>query len=349
MASRAPAQDREIRLHIGTYAKAGGKGLYPLIRDADGWRVGAPYPEARNASFGVYSPRFRCHYFLDESEKGGIGGYRRKSDAWELVASASTKGSLPCHVALDPSETWLAIANYGSGSLSLLRLDSNGLPSAPAQIFVDHGRGPNAERQDAPHVHCAAWSADGRWLYFADLGTDRVRCLPLENGPTGDPLTVYQAPPGSGPRQLVLHPHRPCMLLLCELSSELIMLEMADGTLRARETRSTLPANYRGHSLGGHLAINAAGDRVYVTNRGHDSVAVFALDSDDGLELLQHVPAGGVSPRFFLLLEDERQLLLANEKDGNVTAFAIDDDGRLSSPSEIARVPGAAFLLREHL
>lgn len=349
MSSPLPAQDRATRLHIGTYAKAGGKGLYPLTRDAGGWHLGAPCPEARNTSFGVYSPRFHRHYLLDESEKGSIGCYRRKSGAWELVASASTGGSLPCHVALDPGEAWLAIANYGSGSLSLLRLDPNGLPSAPARILVDHGRGPNAGRQDAPHVHCAVWSVDGRWLYFADLGTDSVRCLSPGNGPTGDPVTAYQAPPGSGPRQLVLHPHRPRMLLLCELSSELIMLEIADGALREREIRSTLPASYRGHSLGGHLAINEAGDRVYVTNRGHDSIAVFALEPDDGPRLLQHVPAGGASPRFFLLLEDERQLLLANEEEGNVTAFAIEHDGRLSSSGEIARVPGAAFLLREHL
>lgn len=349
MSSPLPAPNREIRLHVGTYTHSGGQGLYSLIRDADGWRLGAPYPEARNASFGIYSPRFHCHYLVDESERGSIGCYRMDSGAWKRVALASTGGSLPCHVALDPGEAWLAIANYGSGSLSLLRLDPNGLPSAPAEIFVDHGHGPNVERQNAPHVHCAAWSADGRWLYFADLGTDSVRCLSLENSPTTTPLTAYQAPPGSGPRQLVLHPHRPCMLLLCELSSELIILEMADGTLREREIRSTLPAHHRGHSLGGHLAINKTGDRVYVTNRGHDSIAVFVLEPDDGLRLLHHIPAGGASPRFFLLLEDERQLILANEEEGNVTAFAIEDDGRLSLRGEIVRVPGAAFLLPEHL
>jgi 6-phosphogluconolactonase len=135
-------------------------------------------------------------------------------------------------------------------------------------------------------------------------------------------------------------------LLLCELSSTLILLERAGPGFVAKQQFSTLPDTSEGVSLGGHLGLSATGDRVYVTNRGHDSIAVFAFDGE-GLKLLQHVPSGGASPRFFLLLEELGLLLVAHEKDGKITAFAVDGGGLLEPLGQIAEVPGAAFLMRE--
>jgi 6-phosphogluconolactonase len=341
-------QDAEIRLHVGSYARAGGEGLYPLWRDRDAWHLGTAEPAIRNASFGVYSSRFRCHYLVDEQAEGSVGAWRRSSGGWEALARAGTQGDRPCHVALGLDDRVLAVANYGSGSVALFQLDPDtGTPMAPASVLTDQGHGPDVERQEAPHAHCAAFLRNQ--LFHVDLGTDQVLTVSLGDDcvPVAEPSIAYQAPPGTGPRQLVFHPRRPLALLLGELASTLTVLEVAGSRLSARQSYSTLPAEFSGDSLGGHLGLNAARNRVYATNRGHDSIAVFRLDASGDLELIQHVPSGGASPRFFLLIEEADLLVLANEAQGNVTAFAVAPDGCLIPQGPIAAVPGAAFLFRE--
>lgn len=191
------------------------------------------------------------------------------------------------------------------------------------------------------------FSPDGRWLYAADLGTDQILRLRLDGSDLSESDVAWQAPAGSGPRHLLFHPDGAMALLVSELASTLTLFDVIEGGLRFRAQHSTLPHGFSGESLGGHLALNAAGNRVYVTNRGHDSIAVFALDAADGqIALLQYLPSGGASPRFFLLVEDANRLILANEEGENVVAFAVEEDGTLRETGHSIDVPGAAFLLR---
>ena len=331
-------------LFVGTYAEAGGRGLYPLRREGDGWTLGEPFAGAPNASYGAYSRRRGLHYLLDEQREGMLGVFRHDRGAWQRLASMQTVGREPCYAALSADENWLAVANYGSGSVAPFRLSDDGLTGEPAALSVNRGSGPNAERQEGPHAHCALFSPDGRWLYHTDLGTDEVRALAFdpERGLTGEERTAWRAPPGSGPRHLVFHPREPIALLVSELASMLTVLEVGDGRLRERQTVSTLPNGFSGDSLGGHLAVNAAGTRAYVTNRGHDSIAAFALE-DGTTTLIGHTPSGGASPRFFALLEGDRTLLLANEQGNSVTVFDVHDDGTLAQSGAVA-VPGPAFI-----
>lgn len=344
--SAVSKQADEVRLHVGSYSEAGGRGVYPLTLAPGGsWALGEPFVELTNASFGAYSTRFDLHYIVDEADDGAVYTTRRGPAGWEVFARAPTLGSKPCHVALDDKQASLAVANYASGDVAVYSVDSHtGVLQSPPRLLRNAGHGPDSERQEGPHAHCAAFSSDSRWLYWADLGTDEVFRADLKGG---DIETAWSAPPGSGPRQLLLHPRLPLALLLCELASTLTLFDVVDGTLAARQTLSTLPGGFAGESLGGHLALNAAGDRVYATNRGHDSIAVFTLDAAGTLVLLDHVPCGGASPRFFLLLEEQRLLVLANEEAGNITTFEITTAGRLSPQGVVAEVPGAAFLLQE--
>ena len=336
------------RLFVGTYAHGGGAGLHALELADDGtWSTGAASPVVRNASFGTYSSRHDLYYFVDEQSGGAVGAFRDAPDGWQQLARAATLGEEPCYVALDPSETLLAVANYGSGSVAVYRLDADGLPVAPPVLLQNTGHGANFDRQDGPHAHCACFGPDGTWLYVADLGTDAVLAFPVDpaTGTLGARKLAFAAPAGSGPRHLVFHPDGDVAILLSELASTLTVFDVAGGDLRVRETVSTLPHGFSGTSLGGHLSLDAAGDRVYVTNRGHDSVAVFALDAAGGLALLQHLPSGGASPRSFVVLEAERQLVLANEQACTITAFDLAADGMLTrNPTDLA-IPGAVFLL----
>ncbi|RYD46312.1 MAG: lactonase family protein, partial [Sphingomonadales bacterium] len=286
-----------MALFVGTYAHAGGAGLYPLHQGDSGWILGEPYGAAANASFGVWSERFGLRYLVDEREDGMLRVLRQEGPEWKPLARVPTRGALPCYAGLSTDEAWLAIANYGSGSLALFRLDpETGLPGN-AELHSSKGHGPDRERQTGPHAHCAIFSPDGTWLYQTDLGADRVLAFPFEAARgVGTPQTAFAAPAGSGPRHLVFQPHRPLAFLISELASSLTVLDVGDGTLEPRQSVSTLPGGCQSESLGGHLGINAAGDRVYVTNRGHDSVATYAFDEASGLALLGHVPSGGASP-----------------------------------------------------
>jgi 6-phosphogluconolactonase len=142
---------------------------------------------------------------------------------------------------------------------------------------------------------------------------------------------------------LIFHPHLPLAYLISELASTLTVLDAADGALSPVRSVSTLPPEFDGESLGGHIGINAAGKRLYVTNRGHDSIATFALDQTGSPSLLSHTPSGGASPRFFLLLEGQGRMLVANEEGNSVTIFKVEANGVPSQCAEVT-VPGPAFL-----
>jgi 6-phosphogluconolactonase len=338
-----------VRLHAGTYARNGGGGLHYLESSGrSNWSIRDTFPGAQNASFGTHSSRHDVYYFIDEQAEGALGAYRKTSSGWEQLARVRTLGAEPCYVTLDADQSSLAVANYGSGSAAVFRLDEGtGIPLEPPIVLQNAGSGPDQDRQDGPHAHCTCFSRDKRWLFVVDLGTDEVLAYAFDpaDSSLGERKTAFSAPPGSGPRHLVYHPILPLALLVSELDSTLTVLQCTHGRLLARQTVSALPASFVDESLAGHLSVNAAGDRVYVTNRGHDSIAVFAWDEAGVLELLQHVPSGGASPRSFVLLEAERQLLIANEEEGNITTFALEPDGTLSQLVNPIPLPGAVFLM----
>ena len=210
-------------------------------------------------------------------------------------------------------------------------------------MFHNEGRGPNEERQDGPHLHCARFSPDGSALYLVDLGADQVVCLALIEEGFGEASVVWTAPSGSGPRHMLLHPTEPRALVLSELAATLTLLgrgPLGFETLKKQATASPGPG---GENLGGHLAVNPARTRAYVSNRGDDTLAVFTLGG--GLEPLQHVPSGGAHPRHFALIVAERKLVVAHEKDGTVASFDIEADGRLRDTGHRATIPGACFVL----
>ncbi|WP_052730490.1 lactonase family protein [Sphingomonas sp. SRS2] len=345
-AARAPSA---LRLHVGTYAHAGGKGLYPLDYDGSGgWELGQPYRSASNASFGAFSPHHDCYYLVDEQEDGALGSHKNGSGGWKALASVTTGGAAPCYVALENGGKRVAVANYESGSIALFSIDpATGAALGDPLLHQHHGSGPNPDRQRGPHAHCVQFSSDGRWLYHVDLGTDQILAFPTgADASLADPHIAYAAPPGSGPRHLLLGPEGRAFLV-SELASTLTVLAEENGVFRERHRLSTLPSRHEGQNLGGHIAMNSTGNRVYVSNRGHDSIAVFDL-TDDRPTLIHHIPSGGASPRFFLLIEEHRRLAIANEEAGNVVIVALKGDAAPTHEATIA-IPGAAFILRENI
>lgn len=328
-------------LHVGTYAEAGGGGLYPVTVAADGaLECAEPLTVAANASFAA---RAAERVFIVDEMDGSVGAFTWSDGSWRLEHRFASEGDQPCYLAVAPAERLLVAANYGSGSVALWQLDGRGLPTGAPRVVRSSGTGPVKDRQEGPHCHCTVFTPDGSSLFVTDLGADAVRAIPLAESDDGL-QTVFRAPPGTGPRHLLFAAENTAVLI-SELGSLLTTLRAGGRVWRPIASRSTLPAGFSGESLGGHLGLNGTRQRIYVSNRGHDSLAVFALDAHGSIGLLQHVASGGSSPRHFVLLEDLALLVVAHEKDGVVASFRIAPDGRLSATGHSIIVPGSCFVL----
>jgi 6-phosphogluconolactonase len=337
-----------LQLHVGTYTRNGGAGLQALTYSQSEWTLGDVSAAAANASFGAFSLKHNVHYLVDEQAEGALTMLRAVAGNWQQLARVSSGGAEPCYLALDAQERCLAVANYGDGAIAVFHLDEHtGLPLEPPAVRRNHGSGPARDRQEGPHAHCVAFNHNQEWLYHVDLGTDQVIVHPIDASRelSGAPVVAFQAPAGSGPRHLVFHPVLPLALLASELASTLTVLQVVGSSLLAMQTISTLPPGFSGQSLAGHLTLNAAGTRAYVTNRGHDSIAVFSWNEVGVIDSIQHVPSGGASPRSIVLLEAERQLVVANEESDNVTVFDLRTDDTLGALCDMIPVPGAVFAL----
>jgi 6-phosphogluconolactonase len=282
---------------------------------------------------------------LDEQEKGRLGVYDR---GFRRLGDFSTLGADPCHAALSPDGGMLAVANYSSGSVAVWRIDRRtGRPLGEAQLATHTGSGPNRARQAGPHAHWVGFAMGGKLLHAVDLGADAIfaHVLDRRSGAIVSSSVAYQAPAGSGPRHLARHPSLPVAYLVSELANTVTTLATRpDGTFAANGIVSTLPPAFVGPSTAAHIAVNKSGTRLYVSNRGHDSIAVFAIDADGGLTLLQHVGSGGRGPRLFLLIEEREEMLVANQRSGNIARLPLGKDGRLGTALDGPAIPGVVFL-----
>lgn len=337
----AAGQKHTLHLFVGTAAT--GKGIYPLdLATKSGEMIlGAPIETIKTATFGAAG--HGLHYLVKAVPEGRLGAYGAD---WSLNADVSSHGAGPCHVALDATNSWLAVANYNSNTFALYRLDAQGLPHEPAQVVTDEGSGPNPERQTSPHAHWVGFSPDNKFFYTVDLGNDTIMCAPFDpKTGIGARFAAYKADPGEGPRHLGFHPRLPLMFLLSELGNTLTALHREpDGKLTRIARVSSLPADFTGHNQASHIVVNHKGDRIYVSNRGHNSIAVFATGSDGHLTHLQTIATGGDWPRFFLLLENHKLLIAANQRSGELVLFRVDRDGRLAPTGKQVVVMDAAFI-----
>jgi 6-phosphogluconolactonase len=325
---------------VGTYAAKGGKGLYAVGNRDGALSVGPPEPRIANASYAIWSPATRTAYFVDEQADGRVAGWRWGGGGWTERGGCATGGALPCYLALHPDNGFLAVANYGAGSVALIALDqASGRVIELADVAQLTGKGVDLERQDGPHAHCVVFDERGESLFHVDLGLDRVFRHRLENGRLGNMKVAFEAPPGSGPRHLAFHPDGQHALLLTELSGELLLLRREGEALVLVDSVQTLPEPHD-DNLGGHLAVEGSG-QVFVTNRGHDSLVAFTL-ADGRLERRGWAPTGEASPRHFHL--GAGHILIAHEEGGAVSLvprLLAATDG----PVQRVSLPGAVFIL----
>jgi len=284
------------------------------------------------------SPAFLCRidnhvYAVNEAMEGGVSAFELRADTLRFINRQSSLGSLPCHITA--SLHWIAVANYGSGSVAVFRRDSNGAIGEKTSYVAHEGSGPVSARQRCAHAHEVHLLSDTE-LMVPDLGADRVYHYRIN--PRGvlniDPSTT-SVKPGSGPRHIVAHPQQPLNYLLNELSNTIAVLNRND-VRHDQEFVSTLPEDYRGPSTTAEIQLSDDGRFIYASNRGHDSIVTMALD-DRGLPCEPSwVPTHGEHPRFFCFDPTRKWLLAANQQSDNVAVYPV-VDGR---PTEVVRIAG---------
>jgi len=275
--------------------------------------------------------------------ESGTGGLTR-------LNQQPSGGGAPCYVSVERSGRALLVANYAGGSVALLPIEPSGA-LAPAHVVQHTGKGPNAERQEAPHAHCILPDPSNRFALAADLGADRVFVYRLDlDGKALHHIEEGDAVmrPGAGPRHLAFHRALPLVFVANELDSTVATLrfDSARGALSLLDARSTLPAGWTGTNYPADIHVASSGRTLYVSNRGHNSIAVFSVAEITGaLALEQVVSTEGDWPRNFSLDPTERWLLVANQRPGSVVVFGRDaDTGRLTPTRQRIALPSPVCL-----
>lgn len=243
-----------------------------------------------------------------------------------LVQRVSSPGSWPCYVAIDEQAGLLLSSNYLSGEVLAYTLGKDGLLQGEPTLLKRTGHGPRADRQEAPHAHCAIVSPDGKYVYLTDLGIDAVVRHTITDGQV-NPETDLSLPavPGSGPRHLAFTADGNYLLVNHELASSITLYRVEGEHVRRLAEISSLPPSFTGESGAGGMHLHPDEQFVYVANRGHDSIFAARVDREKGcLTPVGTWPSGGRTPREFTFSPDGNHLLCASQDDAVIRVFSID-------------------------
>jgi 6-phosphogluconolactonase len=340
-----------VHLIIGTYTErlpfVDGKADGILTADFDpaSGRFGEvrTLAAARNPSYLVVSPTCSRLYVVCESETfesqrgGGVIAFARDAGTGELTRlnARPTVGESPCHVALVRGGRFLVSANYGkdpgsygedTGSVTVYPIGADGGLGELTDHVVHTGSGPNAERQASSHAHMSASDPETGHILVTDLGADTI--FEYEVGPDGRLTLVREltAEPGAGPRHMAFHPDGRHLFVVNELGGTVSVWRRGLAGFEAVASTPTVPAGADGDNLPAAIRISPSGQHVLVSNRGHDSIAVFRFDPPvSGLRLVGVTPAEGEYPRDFILTPDGRHLITASQDSDLLASYEFDD------------------------
>jgi 6-phosphogluconolactonase len=306
-----------------------------------------------NPSFVTLGPDKRHLYAVNEfyeseGPHGTVSAFAIDPVTKDLIYlnQQSTHGLAPCYACIEPEGRYCLVANYETGSVCVLPIQKDGRLGEATDTVQFSGSGPNPDRQTGPHAHMVVSTPNSRSILVVDLGTDRLMLfdLDLERGTLSpvDPPWV-QLPPGTGPRHLAFHPHRNFVYAISELQSTVTVFRytVRQNTIEEPQTISTLPVDFTGQNLGAEIKMAPSGRFVYISNRGHNSLAIYAVDQETGqLSLVGHEATQGVGPRDFTIDPSGTLLLVANQDSNTVVTFWINQDsGTLRATGHVAAVP----------
>lgn len=345
--SRGPSGPRP--LHLGTYTSVdgGGEGIGLAVYDPESGRINATGTIAGvgDPSYLAVHPNGRTLYAVNERDDGAVTAVRL-SDR-KVLGSRSTGGAAPCHLSVHPSGRWLLSANYGTGSVAVHPIDASGALGARTDL-VTHSDPAPGPGQDGPHAHQFATSPDGAHVLAVDLGTDTVYSYRLDQkAGTLSEVARARTEPGAGPRHLTFHPGGRYAYLANEVDNTVAVCAYDPGTGRLSIGAAQSTGTGSGTSYPAQLVVTRNGRYAYLANRGHNSLARYAVEADGArLRLLDTVPVSGDFPRQIALSPDGRLLFAANQRSSSVSVFHVDEDsGELKLAGEPFASPVAVCAL----
>ncbi|WP_052574133.1 lactonase family protein [Haloferula sp. BvORR071] len=342
---------------IGTNAGGSGKseGIYLSSFDPDTAQFGEVKLGAKynGPGFLALHPGKPLLYAAGKSTafpQGSVAVFKLGSTL-EFLAEATSAGNNPCHLALNASGSVLALANYSDGTTTTFHLDADGIPKEPAFAKkITEGMGPNKGRQEGPHSHGVYFRGD--FLHDTDLGLDKILTWtidPKTAKPVSETPDTWTSAPGAGPRHLDFSPDGRHAYIVDELDNTVTACsyDAKAGKFTTLQTITTLPEGDQTRSTTAEIAVHPNGKFVYASNRGHDSIAVYARDAASGkLSSLQIAPCGGKVPRHFAITPDGKWLLCAHQDTNSIAALPLDPaTGKLSEPKATATAPNPICIL----
>ncbi len=338
---------------IGTYTQStGSAGIYAVSISEDGRSIELLTENGGidNPSWLVSHPSLPVIYSVSETSTGAAGGvsafsYDRNGTLTQL-SQVSSMGADPCHLALNSSGTRLYVSNYSGGSFAVYALFTDGGLGELLTLVQHAGSSVDPVRQKYPHVHSIRLDERSGSVFVADLGTDKLLAYPE----TGGGIDVahrrsYRTRPGAGPRLACIDSRGEYLWLINELDNTIVAYGLNAGVLTELATASTLPEEFDDASYCAHILVSKDGQYLYASNRGHDSITVFALK--DGKPVpRQWQGSGGRHPRHFCMSPAETQLLVANRDDNNICVFERDvETGLLSERVASFSIPAPVCIL----
>ncbi|MDR1802140.1 MAG: lactonase family protein [Treponema sp.] len=326
-----------IKFGTGQILAGKAKGVYSFLLDTETGVL-----EGEKVSTGIVNPswltlnkaldRLYAVNELKEYEGEATGSvsafaFDIKSRELKLLNIRPTHGTDPCHVILDPKNTHVFVSNFNSGSVCVFPVLADGALGEASQLIQHEGSSVNKARQSGPHAHALFFDNSGRFAFVPDLGIDRLMAYEASGALKPAPTPYYRSAPGSGPRHCVFHPNGKYLYLINELGSSVTALAYneADASLSHLQTVPTIPAGFSAHNSCADIQITPDGRFLYGSNRGHDSIAIYAVDAGTGLLSLAGIESsGGKIPRGFCVDPRGAFLLAANQDTDNIVVFRID-------------------------
>ena len=348
LAPGASTAEPAVDLYIGTYTSSNGsRGIYQARLDTDSGFLSKPElaAEAVGPSFLALHPNGKFLYAVHEPTEGEVSAYEIGSDRkLKRLNTETGRGGAPCHLSVDREGRYLFTAHYTGGNVACFPIRPDGTIGAPTAVVRNVGNGPDKRRQEGPHLHAIYPEAQGRFVYACDLGTDEVlvyrfdpergTLIPSEAGPG-------KTPPGGGPRHLALHPNGRRVYVNNEMlnSVSVFARDPVSGGLTETQTIGTLPPGTKtqGKSTA-EIALHPNGRWLYVSNRGHDSIAVFEVAGDGTLSVSEIFSLPVAEPRGFAIDPSGRWIVVGGQRSHDLTSLRIDPEtGRLSAgPNKVS-------------
>jgi 6-phosphogluconolactonase len=356
-ASAAEPQKGKYLFYVGTYTQDGSKskGIYAYRYDAATQEVTSLglAAETTNPSWVALHPNGRFLYAVNEVQNyngpnsGGVSAFSldRATGKLTFLNEVASRGADPCYITVDQSGKYILVANYTGGSIAAFPISDDG-KLGNASAFVQHtGHGLNPKRQEAAHAHSIDLSPDERFAFVDDLGLDELLVYKFNKSkgslkPNNPPFAKLEA--GAGPRHFALHPSGKFAYVVSELASTVtaFSIDLKAGMLHRSQSISTLPDDFKGENDDAEIRMHPSGKFLYASNRGHDSIAVFAIDSSKGtLTPIEHTSTGGKTPRSFEIDPTGTLLFAENQQSNNIVIFHIDEKtGKLTPTGKVLEV-----------